>query len=82
VNMLSRRATICLVFLTSLTAAQYMGASSPNNPVIVFPGKQAIDDAATLSDPIARESALREAIRKGLLESKANVANEVLGYLE
>ncbi len=79
--MLSRLATVCLVFLTSLTAAQYMGASSPNNPVIVFPGKQAIDDAATLSDPIARESALREAIRKGLLESKANVANEVLGYL-
>jgi len=45
------------------------------------PATEAIEKAARVADPVARETALRQAIRKGLLESPPGIANEVFGYL-
>jgi hypothetical protein len=79
--MLSRIATIFLVFVLSLGAPVYICATSPVAEESLLPEQEAIDNAARLPDPVARESALREAIRKGLLETRPEVATEVLGYL-
>ena len=45
------------------------------------PATEAIEKAARVADPAARETALRQAIRKGLLDREPAIANEVFGYL-
>ena len=49
--------------------------------VLWGPEFQVIQDAARIADPVEREAALRQAIRKGLLETPPEVAGLVLGYL-
>lgn len=69
-----------LVVTFGILVAQASPANEPGG-VPWCPQFQAIQDAARIPDPAKREAALREAIRKGLLEKDPALANEVLGYL-
>jgi hypothetical protein len=79
--MLSRIVKVTLISPLILVTAVATRADGPGGVPSLLPAERAVRDAASLRDPAEREAALREAIRKGLLESEPKVANEVLGYL-
>lgn len=79
--MLARIVRTCLIGAVGFLAVQTSRATSPRGVPSLLPEEQAIYDAARISDPGAREAALRQTIRKGLLESPPEVARLVLGYL-
>jgi len=78
--MLSRFAKACLIGIIGYLGSANSRADVPGG-VLWGPPLQAIRDAASLGDPVVRETALREAIRKGLLESEPGVAHQVFSYL-
>src|SRR5664280_71503 len=78
--MLARIIRACLIGTIGFLTIQPTRADEPGG-IAWGPPLQAIQDAAQISDPVARGAALRDAIRKGLLESSSAVANEVFGYL-
>lgn len=74
-------ARVALISLLILGVAVVGLATEPGGVPGLLPQEEAIEDAARMTDPTAREAALRDALRKGLLESNPLVANEVFGYL-
>ena len=78
--MLTRIVRTCLIGTIGFLTIEPARADGPGG-IAWGPPLQAIQNAAQISDPVAREAALRDAIRKNLLESSPAVANEVLGYL-
>jgi hypothetical protein len=80
--MLARIVRTCLIGTIGFLAVQSSRADGPGGIPALGPAAQAVNDAARISDPVAREAALRDAIRKGLLESSPAAANEVFGYLD
>lgn len=78
--MLGRIVRTSLIGTVVFLAAYTSRADGPGG-VLWGPEFQAIQDAARIADPGAREAALRQTIRKGLLEVPPEVANLVLGYL-
>ncbi len=79
--MLARIVRACLIGGAGFLAVQTSRATSPAGVPSLLPEEQAIYDAARISDPVTREAALRDAIRKGVLESEPVVAKEVVAYL-
>ncbi len=78
--MLARIVRTCLIGTIGFLTIQLARADDPGGSAW-GPPLQAMQDAAQIADPAARGAALRDAIRKGLLESSSAVANEVFGYL-
>jgi hypothetical protein len=67
--MLARIVRTCLIGTIGFLAVQTSQATSPGGVPSLLPEEQTIYDAARISDPVTRDAALRDAIRKGLLET-------------
>ncbi len=78
--MTSNVARVLVIGIVGFVAVQTSHANVPDG-VAWGPQLQAIHDAASLRDPVEREASLRQAVRRGLLESGPDTANEVFGYL-
>jgi hypothetical protein len=79
--MRARATMACLTSSLFVALVMIAQADEPEMRPGLFPAQRAIRDAAMISEPAKRETELREAIRKGLLESDHETASLVFGYL-